>query len=80
LTDTIIKMKAALNLKTSKDEAFHPDLVKAITEVWRQMKVYQSTQGHPHEGRSGSVGQMKQIRAENPFRGSQADVHTLRPS
>ena len=39
LTDTIIKLKAALTLKTSKDETFHPDLVKAITEVWRHMKV-----------------------------------------
>lgn len=39
LTDTIIKLKAALTLKTSKDETFHPDLAKAITEVWRHMKV-----------------------------------------
>jgi len=37
--DTMLRFKGALSLKTSKEEAFHPELIKATMDVWRQMKV-----------------------------------------
>jgi hypothetical protein len=77
LTDTIIKLKAALTLKTSKDETFHPDLVKAIMEVWRVMKVPHPS-CRPKEHPPESIGQVMNTRAENILCGSQADVFTLR--
>jgi hypothetical protein len=42
LTDTILRLKTALTLKSSKDEAFHPDLVKATMDVLRHMKVIEA--------------------------------------
>eukprot|EP00892_Ulva_mutabilis_P009166 jgi/Ulvmu1/6621/UM003_0258.1 len=38
LADTMLRFKGALTLKTSKEEAFHPELIKATMDVWRQMK------------------------------------------
>lgn len=39
LADTVLRFKGALGLKASKEDAFHPELIKATMDVWRQMKV-----------------------------------------